>query len=304
MRALRKHWPEYLVEATCLGLFMISAAAFTTLLQHPQSALAGWDAPPVLRRLPLGLAMGLTAVALIYSPLGTRSGAHMNPAVTLTYLRLGKVGPVDAVGYVSGQFAGGALGILAAVWLLAGLPSDPSVNYVATAPGPAGPLVAFGAELAISFVLMTTILRVSNTPRLARYTGIAAGTLVACYIVVEAPLSGMSMNPARTAGSNLLAQAASSLWIYFTAPPLGMLAAAEWYARRRGLTAVRCAKLHHPAAGPCIFRCGYAPDPATPRPISPSRPNTGSAEVGSRSSSGGDGLLSAGPGQPEEERVT
>ena len=263
---LPRHWPEYLIEALCLALFMVSAAAFATLFQHPSSPLAAWDAPGLVRRIPMGLAMGLTAIALIYSPMGARSGAHMNPAVTVTFLRLGKIRLADAAGYIAAQFAGGAIGILVAAWLLAGLPGHPSVSFVATAPGPAGAAAAFGAELGISFLLMTTVLAFSNTPRAARFTGIGAGALVATYIVFEAPLSGMSMNPARTLGANVLASMTSSLWIYFTAPPLGMLLAGERYARRHGMAAVRCAKLHHPASGGCIFRCRYRENDAWTRP--------------------------------------
>lgn len=90
-----------------------------------------------------------------------------------------------------------------------------------------GAEAAFLAEAAIAFVMMTTILNVSSAPRWSRFTGLAAGLLVATYITVESPVSGMSLNPARTLGANLLADAARSLWIYFIAPPLGMLLAAE-----------------------------------------------------------------------------
>ena len=206
-------------------------------------------------RVPMGLAMGLTAIALIYSPFGARSGAHMNPALTLTFFRLGKVSGQDAIGYVAAQFTGGALGILTAIWLFRGLPADPPVNYAATIPGTDGDGVAFAAEAFISFLMMSTVLYVSNTPRLARFTGFFAGSLVALYIIFEAPLSGMSMNPARTLSSNVLAHSTASLWIYFTAPPLGMLLAAEAYARLLGRHRVRCAKLNHPPTGRCIFCC-------------------------------------------------
>jgi aquaporin Z len=104
---------------------------------------------------------------------------------------------------------------------------------------------------------MTVILHASNDPRLNRYTGIFAGILVALYISIEAPISGMSMNPARTFGSAFTAANWTSLWIYFSAPPLGMLAAAEVYVRRRGLKQVLCAKLHHANSERCIFRCNY-----------------------------------------------
>ena len=90
------HWREYLIEAAGLGLFMVSAAAMTTLLEHPASPVRLALPDPILRRILMGLAMGLTAASLIYSPWGRRSGAHFNPAVTLTVLRLGKVSRRDA----------------------------------------------------------------------------------------------------------------------------------------------------------------------------------------------------------------
>jgi aquaporin Z len=262
VQTFSKHWPEYTIEAACLGLFMVSAAGFATLLQHPSSPLAGWSPSPLLKRLPMGVAMGLTLIALIYSPLGRRSGAHMNPALTLTFLRLGKVAPSDALAYIVAQFAGGVAGIVAATWLFRGLPAHPAVNYVATIPGMRGSIVAFVAEGSISFVMMSMVLNVSNHPRLARFTGWCAGALVAIYITFEAPLSGMSMNPARTFGPAVLAHTAATLWIYFTAPLVGMLLAAETYVRLRAKADVRCAKLYHPMNVRCIFRCGYMERPA------------------------------------------
>jgi aquaporin Z len=208
--------------------------------------------------------MGLTAVAIIYSPWGQQSGAHLNPAVTLTFLRLGKVQPWDAVGYICAQFTGGFVGVWLATVLLGRATAHPAVNYVATVPGIAGTAVAFLAEAMISCILMFVVLRVSNTQQLARYTGLFAGALVATYITLEAPLSGMSMNPARTFSSALAAGLWTSLWIYFTAPPLGMLAAAEWYRRQHGRHGVICAKLHHHNRKRCIFHCGYRnPQPWT-----------------------------------------
>jgi aquaporin Z len=254
INALRSHWPEYAIEAGCLAAFMLSAAVCATLLQHPASPWLLQTMPAFVARLPMGVAMGLTAIAIIYSPFGRRSGAHMNPAVTLTFLRLGKIHRIDAVFYVIAQFLGGLAGIAGATWLLRGLPAHPSVNYVATMPGAAGPVAAFAAELLISFGLMTVILRASNHPRLAPWTGVLAGAMVMAWITIEAPLSGMSMNAARSLGPALLARSFDSIWIYFAAPLAGMLAAAELYIRRRGLAAVLCAKLHH-AAGPCLFRC-------------------------------------------------
>jgi aquaporin Z len=254
--AARAHWREYVIEAALLGSFMVSACVVTALLEHPGSAANAILPDPLTRRALIGLAMGATAIVLIYSPWGRRSGAHFNPSVTLTYLRLGKIERHDALGYVFAQCAGGALGVLLGSLLLGDRAGHPAVAYAATLPGAAGPAVAFAAELTISFLLMSVVLRLSNGEH-ARLTGLACGALVAAYITFEAPLSGMSMNPARSLASALFDGRFSELWIYLVAPPLGMLAAAELY-RFRGLGRVLCAKLHHDAALPCIFRCGHA----------------------------------------------
>ena len=255
---LRQHWPEYLIEAAGLGLFMVSACLFVTLIEHPASPLPQAIGDPALRRVLIGLAMGLTAITLIYSPWGKRSGAHLNPAVTLTFFRLGKIEPWDALFYILFQFAGGATGMAVATLILrSSILSHPAVNFVATLPGEQGAAVAFLAEAAISFGLMLTVLFVSNSPRVNRYTGLVAGALVAVYITLEAPLSGMSMNPARSFASALSAQQWTAIWIYFTAPPLGMLGAAAAYVGFRGTAAVLCCKLHHENGQRCIFRCRY-----------------------------------------------
>jgi aquaporin Z len=254
---LRLHWPEYLAEAIGLGLFMISASVFASLIEHPASPVRQAVSNAMLRRLLMGLAMGATAVALIYSPIGARSGAHTNPATTMTFWRLGRVHGVDALAYVVAQFTGGLAGMLVATATLQAWIGAPEVHYVATVPGAWGHLPAFLAEVAITFVLMSTILRVSNSPALSRFTGVFAGTLVALYITFEAPVSGMSLNPARSFGPALLARESESLWIYFTAPPVGMLLAAEAFVRTRGLSAVFCAKLHHHSSARCIFHCRF-----------------------------------------------
>jgi aquaporin Z len=255
--SLQRHWPEYLMEGALLALFMISACFFASLLWHPASPVRQAIPSPELRRVLMGLAMGTTAVSLIYSPWGKQSGAHMNPATTLTFFRLGKVARWDALLYVFAQFAGGISGVAVASAILGQIVAHPDVNYAVTA-GRFGVGVAFAAEVAISFLLMTMVLNVSNRPQLARFTGLFAGLLVWTYIVLEDPLSGMSMNPARTFGSAIHAHLWTALWVYFTAPPVGMLLAAELYVRRNGLRRVFCAKFHHHNDKRCIFRCNWA----------------------------------------------
>jgi aquaporin Z len=227
---------------------------------HPASPVALWIADPVWKRAVIGIAMGLTAIGLIYSPWGKQSGAHYNPSVTIAFFRLGKIAARDAFFYIVSQFTGAVAGVLICAVLLRPWISDPRVNYAITAPGQNGATVALLSEFVISFLLMTTVLVSSNSKRLAALTGVFAGILVAAYIIVEAPLSGMSMNPARTFGSALPAHVWKDWWIYFTAPPVGMLAAATIYAKVRGAHSVICAKLHHGEGKRCIFKCGYRTD--------------------------------------------
>lgn len=250
------NWREYLAEAFGLGLFMVSACGFGVLLFHPGSPAVAAIPGLMVRGLLMGAAMGLTNVVNVYSPWGRRSGAHLNPAVTLTFFRLGKVQSRDVVGYIAAQFVGGVAGTGLAVLLLRPWLGDPSVNYVATVPGRWGLAAAFGAELVISGLLMLVVLTVASRPAVARFTGWFAGLMVAVYITFETPLSGMSMNPARTVGSAVYAGIWTGWWLYFLAPLLGMLAAAELVGRQTGVHERMCAKLCHDPRVRCIF-CGH-----------------------------------------------
>jgi aquaporin Z len=245
-----------MMEATLLGLFMLSACDFTIFLEHPGSPGFRAVADPFTRRALIGLAMGATAIGLIYSPMGRRSGAHFNPAVTLTYFRLGKIRRTDATCYIVAQFIGGVVGVTLVMATAGVLAAAPSVRFAETRPamGALGP--ALIAEFAISFLTMTAVLVTSNIRSLAPFTGIMCGILVACYVTFESPISGFSMNPARSFASAVGAWDWQFLWIYFVAPPLGMLAASEVYVRVRG-GQVFCAKLNHSGPSRCIFQCDY-----------------------------------------------
>ena len=252
-----KHWPEYLIEAACLGLFMVSACTFTILLEHPASTIRQMLPSDFVRRLLTGIAMGATAIGLIYSPWGKQSGAHFNPSLTLAFFRLGKIEPWDACFYVVAQFIGGTLGVLISSLVWGPAIAEQNVRYAATLPGAGGAGVAFVAEMVISFGMMTMVLYVSNSAQIARFTGVIAGALVATYVTLESPLSGMSMSPARSFASAAPGGLWNSLWIYFTAPPLGMMLAGQAYLWLRGKDAVFCAKLHHDNHKRCIFRCNH-----------------------------------------------
>ena len=147
--------------------------------------------------------------------------------------------------------------MLLASWLIGPALEHSSIDYVVTRPGTGGAAVAFVAEFVISILMMSTILCASNSERLSRYTPYFAGALVALFIAFEAPLSGMSMNPARTFGSAFSAGQYTGLWIYFIAPASAMLLASTLYRLRPGAQRVFCAKLHHCNNQPCIFHCRF-----------------------------------------------
>jgi aquaporin Z len=243
--SLRLHWSEYLMEAGEMSLFIFCICSFATLLQHPASPVRHFFISDIVRRALMGLAIGATVMALIMSPWGKQSGGHINPAMTFAFYRLGKIHPWDALFYGVAQFSGATSGVALATFLLRGAPGDGTVRYAVTAPGVYGAAVAFAAELAISFILMITVLLVTNHERLARYTPYFVGSLYAVNITFETPLSGMSMNPARTFGPAAYGGYWHTLWIYFIAPTVGMLAAAEIFLRIRRGVAPYCAKLHH-----------------------------------------------------------
>jgi aquaporin Z len=210
------------------------------------------------------------------TPWGKQSGGHLNPAMTFTFYRLGKMEFWDAIFYGVAQFAGATAGVAIASALLLGAPGNSTIRYAATLPGMYGPGVAFIAEVAISFALMLTVLFTSNNNVLSRYTPYFVGVLYAIFITLETPLSGMSMNPARTFGSALLGRYWHALWVYFLAPTFGMLVAAELFHWVRGNIGQYCAKLHHANDKRCIFCQGthlldskgttkYKTAPAAPR---------------------------------------
>jgi aquaporin Z len=257
-------WRIYAIEAALLGAFMVSASLFTLLLEHPTSSVVHAVPSPFIRRALIGLGMGTTAIGLIYSPWGRRSGAHLNPAVTISNVRLGKLTGWDAALYIAAQFAGGIAGMIASVLITRSAVGHPSVNFVATLPGAYGLRAAWTGEFLITFVLMTTLLCVNRHPSLAPWSGYFAGALVALYITFEAPISGMSMNPARTFASALAGHIWTGLWIYFTAPVLGMLAAVEFQRRLSREPHHLCCKLSHCPRIPCVIPCNCTAHVAHP----------------------------------------
>ena len=252
-----RNWLLYLYEAAELALFMLSACIFTVILFHTGYPALRALPSPVLRRILMGLAMGTTAILIIHSPMGKSSGAHFNPAITLSFLLLGKITRTDAVFYVLFQFAGGILGVALSRLLLGRQLAHPSVNFAVTVPGPDGTAAAFAAELFMAALLMAVVLWTSNRPTLAPYTSYCVGILITLYIVFFAPVSGFSINPARTVASAVFAHLFTALWLYFVAPLAGMLGVAQLYRQVAGADRILCAKLHPDPDYPCPFLCTF-----------------------------------------------
>ncbi|MBL9135750.1 MAG: aquaporin [Verrucomicrobiales bacterium] len=249
----RSHAVEYAAEALGLGLFLMAACLVTMVLEHPKSWVHQQVDVPWVRRLVAGAAMGLTLVGMVYSPWGRRSGAHLNPVVTLVFAALGKVAPRDVLGYIAAQFLGGALGVaimagVAQAWL-----ADPAVRYVVTTPGWAGVWAAFWAEGLISLTMVSAVLVVSRNRHGSRFTGWVAAGLLCLFILIESPLSGTSMNPARTVATALASGEWRGWWIYFVAPTLGMFAGAGLLSCVGRSRTSGCAKLCHDPRFRCVF---------------------------------------------------
>lgn len=252
-RSLARRARLWIADGALLGLFMVSVVVFAAIIYSPVSPWSGLLTSDLARSLAMGAAMGGTLIALVYSPMGAFSGAHMNPAFTLAFLRLGRIRLLDAAGYIAAQFVGGLLGAVAIGRVIGPAFTDEPVSWATTRPGAFGVPAAFAAEFVMALALMLTVLNVSNRERTAKATGLIAGGIVALYIAFEAPVSGMSMNPARTLASAVPSGVFDSIWIYFTAPLAGMLAASEMFARLPCFPRAHCCKLNH--AGPCEH-CG------------------------------------------------
>lgn len=235
-------------EAALLGLFMASACGFAALLWSPASPVAALVPDDLPRRLLMGLAMGATAVLLLRSRWARVSGGHLNPAVTFAFWRLGRIRGADAAAYSAAQAFGGLAGVLAAGALLGRAVSDPPVRWAVTSPGPHGPLAAFTAEAGIAAAMFGAVLATSRSPFPGAAPWVAAA-LLALFVAFVSPVSGTSLNPARTLASAIPAGAFESVWVYVTAPVLGMAAAAETALR---LGASRgCCSVCAPAPGGC-----------------------------------------------------
>jgi MIP family channel proteins len=205
--------------AEALGTFALVffAAGSTSLARTTHS----------LDLLGASLASGLAVAAVIYS-IGHISGAHINPAVTLAFAVTRHFPAGRVLGYWAAQFIGA---IAAAAVLRAGLGTDGHVggNLPTGSTGR-----AFAWEVVLTAVLMFVVMAVATDTRaIGEAAAIAIGGTVVVDILVGGPISGGSMNPARSLGPALLSGSPSALWVYLLGPPVGAVLGAFLYQRVR-----------------------------------------------------------------------
>ena len=253
---LRRHWPEYAVEAGFLAAFLLAAGFVSAWLLSPSGPGTAALPDMALRRLLAGLAMGLVLMALIYSPWGRRSGTHLNPAITLAYLRLGKIGRWDALFYTLAQVAGSVVAVTLLRALAPHLAAAPP-SWLSASIGPTNEWAAFLTEFVLSGTAMLLILFTSNHASWFRWTGVLYGLLVTAIVACVAPLSDFGMNVARLLAVDASGNPAAANWLNLLPPLLGMQLAVEGYRLFTGRSQVLCAKLAHNTHGRCIFRCQH-----------------------------------------------
>lgn len=173
----------------------------------------------------VALAHGLVVVGFAYA-YGHISGTHINPAVTLGVWAAGLIDAGRAVSYVVFQLAGGVLGALALRFVLHGPQSGLGATTLSDSAG-VTPAIGLFVEAVLTFFLVNAVLNCGGANDESRgHAGLAVGfTLVFC-ILMGGPLTGASLNPARTLGPAIAADVYDNLWVYFAGPALGAIAAA------------------------------------------------------------------------------
>jgi len=227
--AFLKNWKHYFQEALGLAIFMISACFFSAMLFSEKSSWYHTIHSGMIRNILMGVAMGATALLIFYSPWTSPSGAQINPAVTITFLRVDKMCRYDALFFIIFQIIGGTIAVYFMQLLMGSILTAAPVNSAVTVPGKTGIWGTLITELIIAFTTMSMVLFTSNHNKLKKYTRVFAGCLVCTWVIVAGPVSGFGMNPARSFASALPAGIWTAFWIYLIIPFAGMLLAAEFY---------------------------------------------------------------------------
>jgi len=244
------HWRIWGAEGAATALLVAAIVLAAALTLGRGSAVAAALPGRGARFLALGLIVAPVVALISVSPLGRLSGAHINPAVTLGFWVLGRVSRRDLGGYVASQFAGGVVG---AALARAVLPAQTAASIGGAVTHPAvGALSAIALELGMTGALLLLIFAFVSNERLARRTPLAIVPVLAALIWLGSPLTGASLNPARSAGPALVFGDLADLWIYLVAPAAaGLLVGALW---RVGPMEPKTAKVFHDPRYPCSLR--------------------------------------------------
>jgi MIP family channel proteins len=219
--------------AELVGTFVLvfggTAVAVGAILSRP-TAGAAYDS------LAIALAFGL-ALAAVVAAIGHVSGAHVNPAVTLGMAATKKFPWQYTPHYIGAQLVGAVLAAVA-TWITFGGPARGEAKLAATYPAQGvGDLQAFVVEILITFILVFVVMAVATDQRAsAAIAPIAVGFALAVGVFIAGPVTGGSVNPARSLGPMIVAGDLSSVWLYILGPIIGGVLGALLYDRTMAQT--------------------------------------------------------------------
>jgi aquaporin Z len=175
--------------------------------------------------LGIGLSFGIAVVAMAYA-IGPVSGAHLNPAVSLGAFFAGRLPASDLIGYIVAQVIGGIIGAVVLYIIASGFSTGAPANLAANGWDPVAgysTTAALITEIVATFIFVTVILGVTNAKHTTVFAGLVIGLTLAALHVCFIPVSGNSLNPARSIGPALFSGGAAigQLWLYIVAPLIG-----------------------------------------------------------------------------------
>jgi aquaporin Z len=245
------HWTEWGCEFLGTALLLVGGLSAICLDFEPGSPVASVVPTHSARLLITGALFAGTGALVAISPFGRRSGAHLNPSVTVAFWRRGHMHAHDLAGYIAAQVAGAFAGTALVRWWWGA--SGRAVNLGVTQPGHGvSPVGAAGIEAMMTFLLVFVILVMVSWPQTARWTPLAVWVVVAVLVWQGAPWTGTSLNAARSLAPALLLPDTANLWAYLIGPLLGSLIAVQLYDALPGWE-TKTSKMFHDPRYPSIM---------------------------------------------------
>jgi len=239
------NWTEYFCEFTGSAIHIFAGLTGIFLMSMINTA-------DIIKYFIIGSFFAIGLLAVVYSPIGKRSGGHINPAVTTAFWLNGFMTNLDTICYIIAQFAGAIF----AAWLAFVFFPWTDFFVTLTVPAMEYPLVlSLFIEFVITFSLILAIVSFLSSNNTGRFTGIAAAIYIVLITVLFASISGASMNLARTFGTAAILMRFDYLLVYFTASVLGAFAAYFLFQVATNGAKPICSKLCHKTDGPCLFKC-------------------------------------------------